>query len=152
MSAGCDNLVKIWGYREDSQSWVEEDTLEVHTDWVGDVAWEPNIGLPRSYIATAPQVHCCDQLPKTFVYTISRTKLSLSGRKITSPHCGWKQLFCFNIAYYRPRAASFQTSSGGYLGVWLKYLSHQLRWWQGVIVEGKFARGVLATWRIRWYV
>lgn len=54
-SAGCDNLVKIWGYREDSQSWVEEETLEGHTDWVRDVAWAPNIGLPRSYIATASQ-------------------------------------------------------------------------------------------------
>lgn len=56
-SAGCDNLVKIWGYREDSQSWVEEEILEGHTDWVRDVAWAPNIGLPRSYIATASQVY-----------------------------------------------------------------------------------------------
>ncbi|KAG1800800.1 WD40-repeat-containing domain protein [Suillus plorans] len=54
-SAGCDNLVKIWGYREDTQSWVEEETLDGHTDWVRDVAWAPNIGLPRSYIATASQ-------------------------------------------------------------------------------------------------
>ncbi|KAF8346409.1 protein transporter SEC13 [Amanita rubescens] len=54
-SAGCDNLVKIWGYREDTQSWVEEEILEGHTDWVRDVAWAPNIGLPRSYIATASQ-------------------------------------------------------------------------------------------------
>lgn len=55
-TAGCDNLVKIWGYREDTQSWVEEEILEGHTDWVRDVAWAPNIGLPRSYIATASQV------------------------------------------------------------------------------------------------
>lgn len=34
---------------------MEEDTLEGHTDWVRDVAWAPNIGLPRSYIATASQ-------------------------------------------------------------------------------------------------
>lgn len=54
-SAGCDNLVKIWGYREDTQNWVEEEVLEGHTDWVRDVAWAPNIGLPRSYIATASQ-------------------------------------------------------------------------------------------------
>jgi len=47
--------VKIWGYRDDSQSWVEEEILEGHTDWVRDVAWAPNIGLPRSYIATASQ-------------------------------------------------------------------------------------------------
>ncbi|KAF9649342.1 WD40 repeat-like protein [Thelephora ganbajun] len=54
-TAGCDNLVKIWGYREDTQSWAEEEVLEGHTDWVRDVAWAPNIGLPRSYIATASQ-------------------------------------------------------------------------------------------------
>jgi len=54
-SAGCDNLVKIWGFREDSQAWVEEEVLEGHTDWVRDVAWAPNIGLARSYIATASQ-------------------------------------------------------------------------------------------------
>ncbi len=54
-TAGCDNLVKIWGYREDSKTWVEEETLEGHTDWVRDVAWAPNIGLPRSYIASASQ-------------------------------------------------------------------------------------------------
>ncbi|KZP23694.1 WD40 repeat-like protein [Athelia psychrophila] len=55
-SAGYDNLVKIWVFREDSQGWVEEETLEGHTDWVRDVAWAPNIGLPRSYyISTASQ-------------------------------------------------------------------------------------------------
>jgi protein transport protein SEC13 len=54
-SAGCDNLVKIWGYKEDNQTWVQEEVLEGHTDWVRDVAWAPNIGLPRSYIATASQ-------------------------------------------------------------------------------------------------
>ena len=54
-SAGCDNLVKIWGFRDDTQVWVEEEVLEGHQDWVRDVAWAPNIGLPRSYIATASQ-------------------------------------------------------------------------------------------------
>ncbi|KAJ7262323.1 WD40-repeat-containing domain protein [Mycena haematopus] len=54
-SAGCDNLVRIWGYREDQQAWVEEDVLEGHTDWVRDVAWAPSVGLTRSYIATASQ-------------------------------------------------------------------------------------------------
>ncbi|KAK7696505.1 GTPase-activating protein S13 [Cerrena zonata] len=54
-SAGCDNLVKIWGFQEDTQEWSEEEILDGHTDWVRDVAWAPNIGLPRSYIATASQ-------------------------------------------------------------------------------------------------
>ncbi|GBE85629.1 vesicle budding-related protein [Sparassis latifolia] len=54
-SAGCDNLVRIWGFQEETQAWMEEEVLEGHTDWVRDVAWAPNIGLPRSYIATASQ-------------------------------------------------------------------------------------------------
>ena len=58
-TAGCDNLVKIWGFRDDTQAWVEEDVLDGHADWVRDVAWAPNIGLPRSYIATASQVRLC---------------------------------------------------------------------------------------------
>lgn len=41
---------------EEQQVWVDEETLEGHADWVRDVAWAPNIGLPRSYIATASQV------------------------------------------------------------------------------------------------
>ncbi|KAG8983765.1 GTPase-activating protein S13 [Tulasnella sp. JGI-2019a] len=54
-SAGCDNKVKIWVHRAQTNTWQIEDTLEGHTDWVRDVAWAPNIGLPRSYIATASQ-------------------------------------------------------------------------------------------------
>ncbi|OCH87118.1 vesicle budding-like protein [Obba rivulosa] len=54
-SAGCDNVVRIWAFREDTRTWAEEDVLAGHTDWVRDVAWAPNIGLPRSYIATASQ-------------------------------------------------------------------------------------------------
>ena len=37
--------------------WKLEETLEqVHTDWVRDVAWAPNIGLPSSTIASCSQV------------------------------------------------------------------------------------------------
>lgn len=48
--------MKIWGLQENTQEWSEEEILDGHTDWVRDVAWAPNIGLPRSYIATASQV------------------------------------------------------------------------------------------------
>jgi len=54
-SGGCDGLVKIWGWKEDRKEWIEEEALEGHTDWVRDVAWAPNIGLPRSYIASCGQ-------------------------------------------------------------------------------------------------
>jgi protein transport protein SEC13 len=54
-SAGCDNVVKIWAYADDTQAWAAEEVLEGHADWVRDVAWAPHIGLPRAYLATASQ-------------------------------------------------------------------------------------------------
>lgn len=52
-TGGCDNSVKIW--KEDGDRWVEECRLEAHSDWVRDVAWAPNVGLPRSQIASCSQ-------------------------------------------------------------------------------------------------
>ncbi|KAH8551671.1 WD40-repeat-containing domain protein [Umbelopsis sp. PMI_123] len=54
-SAGCDNLIKIWSWKEDLNTWKEEETLDGHSDWVRDVAWAPNIGLPKSYLASCSQ-------------------------------------------------------------------------------------------------
>lgn len=52
-TGGCDNTVKIW--KEDGDRWIEENRLEVHSDWVRDIAWAPSIGLPRSQIASCSQ-------------------------------------------------------------------------------------------------
>jgi len=54
VTGGCDNLVKIWHQKPD-QEWVLETSLEGHTDWVRDVSWSPNIGLPYSSIASCGQ-------------------------------------------------------------------------------------------------
>ena len=54
-SAGCDNLIKIWSFDQNSSSWKEESVLQGHANWVRDVAWAPNIGLPKSYLASAGQ-------------------------------------------------------------------------------------------------
>lgn len=55
VTAGCDNALKIWAYDATSQTWREEATLDGHADWVRDVAWAPNLGLPKSYIASGSQ-------------------------------------------------------------------------------------------------
>jgi protein transport protein SEC13 len=56
VSGGCDNLIKIWRFSETENIWKHEETLEQqHTDWVRDVAWAPNIGLPSSTIASCSQ-------------------------------------------------------------------------------------------------
>ncbi|KAJ3638041.1 hypothetical protein MTP99_001450 [Tenebrio molitor] len=53
VSGGCDNLVKIW--REEEDRWIEENKLEVHSDWVRDVAWAPSVGLHHHTIASCSQ-------------------------------------------------------------------------------------------------
>lgn len=42
--------------RDDAKTWKEEETLDGHSDWVRDVTWAPNIGLPKSYLASCSQV------------------------------------------------------------------------------------------------
>ncbi len=54
-SAGCDNTVKIWQFSDEANRFVEAESLQGHSDWVRDVAFAPNVGLPRSYLATASQ-------------------------------------------------------------------------------------------------
>jgi protein transport protein SEC13 len=54
-SGGCDNLVKIWEYSEQRGEWAVAQTLEGHGDWVRDVAWAPNLGMPKNTIASAGQ-------------------------------------------------------------------------------------------------
>eukprot|EP00899_Mesostigma_viride_P021187 jgi/Mesvir1/2906/Mv13977-RA.1 len=64
-SAGCDNKIKVWRCRDGASgdSWVEEFSLEGHTDWARDVAWAPNLGLPTSTIAS------CGQDGRVFIWT-----------------------------------------------------------------------------------
>ncbi|KAL0633838.1 GTPase-activating protein S13 [Maublancomyces gigas] len=54
VTGGSDNTVKIWTWSAESGVYIEEYTLEGHTDWVRDVAWAPSI-LQKSYIASASQ-------------------------------------------------------------------------------------------------
>lgn len=54
-SGGCDSTVKVWRYSDGSWRLDCFPPLSKHTDWVRDVAWAPNLGLPKSTIASASQ-------------------------------------------------------------------------------------------------
>jgi protein transport protein SEC13 len=54
-TGSADNTIKIWNYNFQTENCEEETTLSGHTDWVRDVAWAPNVGLPYSTIASGGQ-------------------------------------------------------------------------------------------------
>lgn len=58
VTGGADNLVKIWRYNQETQTYALESTLNGHSDWVRDVAWSPSV-LLRSYIASVSQDKTC---------------------------------------------------------------------------------------------
>ncbi|KAL2931740.1 Protein transport protein SEC13-like protein B, partial [Bienertia sinuspersici] len=55
VSGGCDNTVRVW--KLENGTWRMDcfPALQMHSDWVRDVAWAPNLGLPKSTIASASQ-------------------------------------------------------------------------------------------------
>uniref|UniRef100_A0A7N2MVL2 Sec13-like protein n=1 Tax=Quercus lobata TaxID=97700 RepID=A0A7N2MVL2_QUELO len=54
-SGGCDNNVKVWKLYNGTWKMDCFPALQMHTDWVCDVAWARNLGLPKSTIASASQ-------------------------------------------------------------------------------------------------
>lgn len=53
VSGGDEVDVRIWSWDMKAENkWEQEDVLKFHTDWIRDVAWAPNIGLPEEQIAT----------------------------------------------------------------------------------------------------
>ena len=56
VSGGGDNTVKIWYYDDATRRWqLDGAPLTGHGDWVRDVAWAPNLGLPVNTVASAGQ-------------------------------------------------------------------------------------------------
>lgn len=55
VTGSCDNSVRIW--RLVDAGWTEESrsSLSSHTDWVRDVSWAPNTGLPYNTIASCSE-------------------------------------------------------------------------------------------------
>lgn len=90
VTAGSDNLLKLWAFDPASQSYKpEREPLAGHSNWVRDVAWSPTV-LHKSYIASASQdktvrIWTSDALghwdSKVFSFDVSmwRVSWSLSG-------------------------------------------------------------------------
>ena len=48
--------LQIWHFDESKRQWAQQgQPLKGHTDWVRDVAWAPNLGMPMNTIASAGQ-------------------------------------------------------------------------------------------------
>lgn len=108
VTGGCDNGVKIWVYDQAQSSWQEEIVLEGHTEWVRDVSWAPNIGLPKSYIASGSQdktVLIWTQVtgqawvksllrPEPFADTVWRVSWSESGN-LLAVSCGDGKIYVY---------------------------------------------------------
>jgi protein transport protein SEC13 len=59
VTGGCDNCVMLWARRDSKWVALEQKGFEQgdnrHRDWVRDVAWAPNVGLPRNTIASCSE-------------------------------------------------------------------------------------------------
>eukprot|EP00607_Mallomonas_marina_P009901 CAMPEP_0182419684 /NCGR_PEP_ID=MMETSP1167-20130531/4084_1 /TAXON_ID=2988 /ORGANISM="Mallomonas Sp, Strain CCMP3275" /LENGTH=305 /DNA_ID=CAMNT_0024594737 /DNA_START=64 /DNA_END=981 /DNA_ORIENTATION=+ len=56
VTGSCDNTVRIW--RSVDGGWSEEGKISVsspHSDWVRDVSWAPNTGMPYNIIASGSE-------------------------------------------------------------------------------------------------
>lgn len=65
-SGGCDSTVKVWKLYNGVWKMDCFPALHMHSDWVRDVAWAPNLGLPKSTIASASEDG------KVIIWTVAR--------------------------------------------------------------------------------
>lgn len=55
VTGSCDHSVRMWRQQDDG-TWTEEDRqASPHTDWVRDVAWAPNTGMPFNIVASCSE-------------------------------------------------------------------------------------------------
>ena len=82
----------------ESKQWQCDETIATHSDWVRDVAWSPNVGLSKQYVASASQdksvymhtqqdnngVWTSTKLAHDFKDTVWRLSWSLSGNVLAA--------------------------------------------------------------------
>mmetsp|Transcript_9466 Transcript_9466/g.25666 ORF Transcript_9466/g.25666 Transcript_9466/m.25666 type:complete len:350 (-) Transcript_9466:21-1070(-) len=57
VTGGADSQVRIWRHDELTDAWVDQHHFPTgeHGDWVRDVAWRPNVGIPANTIASCAE-------------------------------------------------------------------------------------------------
>ncbi|KNE63681.1 hypothetical protein AMAG_08777 [Allomyces macrogynus ATCC 38327] len=75
-SAGCDNLIKLWQFSPETKTYEPVATLDAHTDWVRDVAFAPNVGIPAQYLAS------CSQDKTVYIWTQTSPVAGFEKKKL----------------------------------------------------------------------
>eukprot|EP01095_Lingulamoeba_sp_RSL-Kostka_P013857 TRINITY_DN584_c0_g1_i1.p1 TRINITY_DN584_c0_g1~~TRINITY_DN584_c0_g1_i1.p1 ORF type:complete len:304 (-),score=98.81 TRINITY_DN584_c0_g1_i1:95-1006(-) len=83
-SGGCDNLIMIWKYVDNNWEQDIEPGLMKHNEWVRDVAFAPNIGVPYNTLAT------CSQDGSVFIWTNQKSEWSYKELPLNSNDVVWK--------------------------------------------------------------
>jgi len=57
VTGGADSQVRIWRHDEHTDTWADQHRFPSgeHGDWVRDVAWRPNVGIPANTIASGAE-------------------------------------------------------------------------------------------------
>lgn len=57
VTGGADKQVRIWRHDIQTDAWVDQYHFPSgeHSDWVRDVAWRPNVGIPENIIASCAE-------------------------------------------------------------------------------------------------
>jgi protein transport protein SEC13 len=84
-SGGCDNLIKLWVLRKETMTFENIETLEAHEDWVRDVSFASNVGIPSQYLAS------CSQDKTVYIWTQSNQSQPFEKKKMhTFPEVAWR--------------------------------------------------------------
>lgn len=86
VTGGCDNQVRIWRHDDPSEEWMEQHHFgQAHNDWVRDVAWRPNVGIPSNAIAS------CSEDKSVIIWTQEMEGQQWTQQcKLTLPSPAWR--------------------------------------------------------------
>ncbi|CAE8695002.1 unnamed protein product, partial [Polarella glacialis] len=57
VTGGADHQVRIWRHDELTDEWADSHHFPAgeHGDWIRDVAWRPNVGMPTNTVASCSE-------------------------------------------------------------------------------------------------